>query len=317
MNKAQRLIQLIMLVNERKTFTIQELADECGVSRRTMIRDLMGLSELGVPLYSQPGPGGGYRVLRDKVLPPILFTEHEATALFLAGQSLMNYRQLPFDNEVNSALHKFYHYLPKELKQKIDYMQQKIVFWVPPHQLELPHLKGLLDAALEPHPVQIIYEASQHKERIIHPIGLYTMNGLWYCQAYCELAQDHRVFRVDRVQELVELPQKDDVETTKLTENENIRPWIMRMDETDTLELEVHLTAEGVRRCQSELWLSSSIQNFEDGSGLIRRSISPSYQSWAVHFFLGLGAEANVCQPAGLRSLIQEKLQQMLKFYQN
>ena len=49
MHKAQRLVQLIMLVNERRTFTVQELADECGVSRRTMIRDLAELSELGIP----------------------------------------------------------------------------------------------------------------------------------------------------------------------------------------------------------------------------------------------------------------------------
>ncbi|MGN7415667.1 WYL domain-containing protein [Paenibacillus sp. SAF-068] len=142
------------------------------------------------------------------------------------------------------------------------------------------------------------------------------MNGLWYCQAYCELAQDHRVFRVDRVQELTVLQQQD-VDEIKLTEEENIRPWIMRMDDTDTLKLEVHLTAEGVRRCQSELWLSSSIDTHEDGSGVIRRSISSSYQTWAVHFFLGLGAEANVCQPAELRSLIQQKLQQLLNLYQN
>ncbi|MGN7415666.1 helix-turn-helix transcriptional regulator [Paenibacillus sp. SAF-068] len=170
MNKAQRLIHLIMLVNERKTFTVQELAEECRVSRRTMIRDLMELSELGVPLYSQPGPGGGYRVLRDKLLPPIQFTEHEATALFLAGQSLKNYSHLPFDNEVNSALHKFYHYLPNELKRKIDHMQQKLVFWIPPHQLELPHLKELLEAALDPHPVRITYEAAQRKERTFIPL---------------------------------------------------------------------------------------------------------------------------------------------------
>lgn len=103
----------------------------------------------------------------------------------------------------------------------------------------------------------------------------------------------------------------------KLTEEKNIRPWIMRMDETDTLEIEVELTPEGVRRCQSELWLSSSIHIRENGSGVIQRTISSSYMSWAVHFFLGLGAEANVCRPAELRSLIQQKLQQLLSLYKN
>ncbi|MDP9699151.1 putative DNA-binding transcriptional regulator YafY [Paenibacillus intestini] len=116
MHKAQRLVQLIMLVNERRTFTVQELADECGVSRRTMIRDLAELSGLGIPLYSEVGPHGGYRVLREKVLPPISFSEHEAMALFFAAQSLQNYKSLPFNNEVQSALRKFFHYLSSDLK---------------------------------------------------------------------------------------------------------------------------------------------------------------------------------------------------------
>ena len=194
MHKAQRLIQLIMKVNERKKFTIQEMADECGVSRRTMIRDLMELSELGVPLYSEAGPTGGYRVLREKVLPPISFTEHEAIALFFAGQSLRNYNSLPFKNEVDTALHKFFHYLSSDLKQKIERMQQRLVFWVPPHELEVSFLKELLEAALDQRVVTIVYEASSHQVRMIQPLGIYTMNGLWYCQAYCFLAEDYRGF---------------------------------------------------------------------------------------------------------------------------
>lgn len=95
MHKAQRLVQLIMLVNERRTFTVQELADECGVSRRTMIRDLAELSELGIPLYSEVGANGGYRVLREKVLPPISFTEHEAMALFLPANHCRTINRSP------------------------------------------------------------------------------------------------------------------------------------------------------------------------------------------------------------------------------
>ncbi|XRD23616.1 HTH domain-containing protein [Lysinibacillus fusiformis] len=163
MHKAQRLIQLMMKVNERKKFTIQEMADECGVSRRTMIRDLMELSELGVPLYSEAGPNGGYRVLREKVLPPISFTEHEAIALFFACQSLHNYKALPFKNEVNTALDKFFYYLSGELKQKIENMQQRLLFWVPPHELEVPFLKELLEAALEQQVVTILYEVPRLK----------------------------------------------------------------------------------------------------------------------------------------------------------
>ncbi len=60
MSRTERLLELMIRLRTRGRFTVQELADECGVSRRTMLRDLQALSELGVPLASTPGPGGGY-----------------------------------------------------------------------------------------------------------------------------------------------------------------------------------------------------------------------------------------------------------------
>lgn len=313
MLKAQRLIQLIMKVNERKKFTIKEMAEECGVSRRTMIRDLMELSELGVPLYSETGPSGGYRVLREKVLPPISFTEHEAIALFFACQSLRNYKALPFKNEVNTALDKFFHYLSSELKKKIESMQQRLIFWVPPHELNVPFLKELLEAALEQHVVTILYEASTSKSRVIQPLGIYTMNGLWYCQAYCFLVEDYRVFRVDRVKDF----SLDADQSLKLNmTNEHIKSWIMPTNEDNMLDLEVDLTPEGVKRCQSEVWLSQWLKLREDGFGTIRTKMNTSFTPWIVHFFLGLGMEANVKQPQEVREQIKSKLQELIKQYE-
>lgn len=313
MHKAQRLVQLIMMVNERKKFTIQELAEECGVSRRTMIRDLMELGELGVPLYSEPGSKGGYRVLREKVLPPISLTEHEAMALFFVGQSLRNYMSLPFENEVSSALHKFFHYLSNELKQKIERMQQRLVFWVPPHKMEVPFLKEMLEAALEQRVITIGYESYTLRSRMIQPLGIYTMNGLWYCQAYCFMADDYRVFRIDRVKEFsYDADQRLQLDFTE----DRIESWIMRMDEHELVELEVELTPEGVRRCRSDVWLSRTIERREDGSGTVRAQMSASYYEWAEHFFLGFGMEANVKRPEALRERIRHKLKEMVLQYE-
>lgn len=72
MSKSKRLIELMMRVNERKKFTVQELADEFNVSYRTMLRDLQELCELGVPLYSEVGVHGGYHLLKEKEIPDLL-----------------------------------------------------------------------------------------------------------------------------------------------------------------------------------------------------------------------------------------------------
>lgn len=83
MSKSKRLLDLMMTVNRKRKFTVRELADEFNVSSRTILRDLQELGELGVPLYSEVGPHGGYQVLSERILPPIAFTEEEAVAIFL------------------------------------------------------------------------------------------------------------------------------------------------------------------------------------------------------------------------------------------
>lgn len=82
MSKSKRLLDLMMTVNRKRKFTVRELADEFQVSSRTILRDLQELGELGVPLYSEVGPHGGYQVLSERILPPIAFTEEEAVAIF-------------------------------------------------------------------------------------------------------------------------------------------------------------------------------------------------------------------------------------------
>jgi predicted DNA-binding transcriptional regulator YafY len=61
--KSQRLVQLIMVINAKKSFTVPELAEEFGLSTRTITRDLQELSALGIPIYSVQGRGGGSNLL--------------------------------------------------------------------------------------------------------------------------------------------------------------------------------------------------------------------------------------------------------------
>ncbi len=97
MSKSKRLMELMLTVNRMRKFTVGELAREFGVSQRTILRDLQELGELGVPLYSEVGPHGGYQVLRERLLPPIAFTEEEAVSIFFAVHALRHYSSLPFE----------------------------------------------------------------------------------------------------------------------------------------------------------------------------------------------------------------------------
>ncbi|EBD8094960.1 HTH domain-containing protein, partial [Salmonella enterica] len=73
-----RKLALMRLMDSRKKFTARELAERFQVSIRTIQRDLNDLQELGFPLYTEVGVNGGYRVLPNRILPPLQLTQHEA-----------------------------------------------------------------------------------------------------------------------------------------------------------------------------------------------------------------------------------------------
>lgn len=315
MDKSKRLIEMMMIINAKRKFTIRELSDEFNVSRRTVIRDLQELSELGVPLYSEPGPNGGYKVLKTKILPPIVFSEEEAVAMFFAYQTLEHYRDLPFKKESLSALKKFYHYLSDEVKEKIDAMKGRISFQIPKHKKETPYLREVLEASIKQEVLSISYGTGIGRpfRRSIQPIGLYTVQGVWYCPAYCFVREDYRVFRVDRFKELQPvdsyLGKKDFSQVT-------IHSWHTRIpNNAAAVTLKVNLTAEGVRRCDIEHWAEENFLINEDGSGVLSTAIKNSELEYLSDYFLGFGCEATVLEPAELVGIIKKKLAKLSNVY--
>ncbi len=108
-----RLVELLVRVQTKPRFTAQELAEESGVSRRTMLRDLQALSGTGVPLRSTPGPGGRYSLPQSsRRLSPSLRVD-EALALIVSYEALLRYPDSPFSVQSLSAVTKLRAALPR------------------------------------------------------------------------------------------------------------------------------------------------------------------------------------------------------------
>lgn len=314
MSKSKRLLDLMMTVNRKRRFKVQELADEFGVSKRTILRDLQELSELGVPLYSEVGPHGGYQVLNERILPPIAFTEEEAVAIFFACHALRHYTFLPFKTESSSALSKFYHYMSGDVRDRIDQMKHRVDFITPKRQAEFPYLSILLEAAMEQKIILIEYESRQGTaSRKIQPVGLYASSGLWYCSAYCFLRGGFRVFRCDRIHTAVE-----DVSDTKPLDLRHIHldtKEAFTREHTPEVRLQVELTPEGVQQCEAELWSASRLHVREDGTGWIKGEVPERELPFFAKFFIGLGKEADVRQPPELLDRMRQLLTEMMERY--
>lgn len=100
-------------------------------------------------MYSEVGPHGGSHVLKERVLPPIAFSEEEAVAIFFPIHALRHHSSLPFETESSTALSKFYQFMPQDVRDRIDQMKHRVDFVTPKRQVDSPYLSILLDAASE------------------------------------------------------------------------------------------------------------------------------------------------------------------------
>ncbi len=105
MNRIDRLTAILLLLQARKR-TAGEIAQRFEVSRRTVLRDIQALSEMGIPIAADLGVSGGYTLPPDYSLPPLALTLHEALLLRLALSSLSQLGETPFKQERESLLAK-------------------------------------------------------------------------------------------------------------------------------------------------------------------------------------------------------------------
>lgn len=312
MSKSKRLIELMMTVNRKRKFTVRELAQEFGVSQRTILRDLQELSELGVPLYSEVGPHGGYQVLKERILPPIAFSEEEAVAIFFAVHALRHYSSLPFEAEAASALGKFYNFMPQDIRDRIDQMKNRVDFVTPGRQASSPYLSILLKAAIEQKVLRIAYESrGKRSHREIQPIGIYTRSGLWYCSAYCFQSEGIRVFRCDRMQAVI----YSSLNPRALGHIHLGNREFIRRGDQEYIKLYAELTKEGVEACEGEPWQVPKLHIRQDGTGWLEGDIAKNDIMYFARFFISLGHEVTVKNSPELLDGIARQLSELMIKY--
>ncbi|MBA2712925.1 MAG: HTH domain-containing protein [Rubrobacteraceae bacterium] len=171
MSRTARLLELLVRVQTKPRFTAAELAEEFGVSRRTILRDLRALSEMGIPLRSTPGPGGGYTLPRGGLSPSL--TVDEALGLIVSYEALLRYPVSPFSAEGVSAVTKLRAALPPDVVRELDALREHVAVVEPARDYEAPLLKELLRAALDGAHLKVTYDSvrSGVSERLVSSLS--------------------------------------------------------------------------------------------------------------------------------------------------
>jgi predicted DNA-binding transcriptional regulator YafY len=199
---ATRVLTVLELLQSRSQLSGADLADRLDVDRRTVRRYVSTLQDLGVPVESEAGRYGGYRLRPGYKLPPMMFTEDEALALIFG---LLLSRRVAFGDAaaIEGALAKIDRVLPDRLRGRVQAIQGTLAF-TPVRGFgpvaDPTTLLALTSAAQATQRVWMRYAGvDEVTEREIDPYGVVHHRGRWYAVGYCHLRQDVRMFRLDRM----------------------------------------------------------------------------------------------------------------------
>ncbi|EJF50240.1 family transcriptional regulator [Enterococcus sp. C1] len=114
MKKSERLTQELLYLQGKTTFHLADLMETFAISKRTAVRDVQSLEELGLPLVVEAGRYGGYQILKNQ-LTPLYFDKNERYTLFFALQLLQKLSDSPFDRSYQGLRRKLLHLFIKEI----------------------------------------------------------------------------------------------------------------------------------------------------------------------------------------------------------
>jgi predicted DNA-binding transcriptional regulator YafY len=227
MRRADRLFQIIQLLRRKRVLTAALLADELEVSERTVYRDIRDLVSSGVPIEGEAGVG--YMLRRGFDLPPLMFSEAEIEAMVLGARVVTSWGDAGLAKAAGEALARVEAALPDRLKMRLNQTPLYAPgFHVP--QPMMAYLASLRSAIDERRRTHLIYNApdAPQTDRCVRPLGLFFWGYTWSLTAWCELRQDFRSFRLDRIEQLDVLEERFAEEPGRTLDD-----YFRRMDDHD------------------------------------------------------------------------------------
>jgi predicted DNA-binding transcriptional regulator YafY len=197
-----RLLALLSLLQVRREWTGQELADRLEVGQRTIRRDVEKLRSLGYPVESAPGAAGGYRLSAGGELPPLLLDDAEAVAVAVGLRTAAAGSVAGIEETSVRALAKLEQVLPTRLRRRVRALGDVTsAFSFEQPQIDADLLAEVAGACRDGVQLRFAYVAGDDRssQRQTEPTAVVYSGRRWYLVAFDLDRDDWRTFRVDRI----------------------------------------------------------------------------------------------------------------------
>jgi predicted DNA-binding transcriptional regulator YafY len=197
-----RLLRVLALLQSRRFWSGDELAEALGITPRSVRRDIDRLRDLGYPVHATAGVGGGYRLGAGKELPPLPLDDEEAVAVAVGLRAAAVGPVKGMEAAALRALSKLEQVLPKRLRRRVNALQSVSVTLADPRPaIDAETLTTLANACRDAETVRFEYRSHGGTEttRSVEPYRLVHTSYRWYLLAFDLDRTAWRTFRMDRV----------------------------------------------------------------------------------------------------------------------
>ena len=303
---APRLITLILLLQNPPNQKASELAEKLGVSVRTVHRYLAMLDEMGIPVYSERGPYGGFALVRGYKMPPLVFTPEEAVAVTLGTGLVEEMWGRLYREAACGALAKLENLLPDEQRSEVAWARRALIA-TGLNRADLdrlaPDLEKLRRAVRERRTVQITYRSINRPEsdcRSVNPYALVFRWGWWYVVGYCLLRMEMRSFRLDRI-EALQLTE----DTFQMPAGFDIHAYLdEELRSQPQMPVKLLFAPQGAHIAMSNRSYWDSLEQQADGWVLV--TMTTPDLNWAASSALAYGPWVTVLEPEVLQKMVAD-----------
>jgi len=199
---SSRLLELLSLLQARRDWPGNELANRLEVSGRTIRRDMERLRRLGYPVESLTGPAGGYRLRAGSAMPPLLLDDDEAIAIAVGLRTAARTSVTGIEETAVRALVKLEQVLPSQLRRRVAALGSAT--FAPPvagPTVDPQHLTVIATACRDSECLRFAYRSRDGTDsrREVEPHSLVNHGRRWYLVAWDRRRDDWRSFRIDRL----------------------------------------------------------------------------------------------------------------------
>ena len=315
MNRTDRLSAILIQLQSKRVVKAQEIADRFEISLRTVYRDIRALDEAGVPIGAEAGVG--YFLSDSYHLPPVMFTNEEASALLFGEKLIEKMSDDKIKADFCSALYKVKAILKPGEKDYLEKLHDRIAVYnmnTMSNQYQRLYLNEIQQALVSKQVLKITYESKYAEEAVcreVEPIGLCNYSSRWHLLAWCRLRNDYRDFRLDRIINL--LPTN---EYFKGKQHISIGEYMkMTSPLSNTANIAILIPKRRKKYIEDSKYWYGFISEEENGEFYSMEFSNDDLNGFAV-WLLNTGSHARVEKPDELKSIIHKFIKDTIESYQ-